>query len=205
VLAGGQGSRLGGGDKPALEVGERSLLAWVVTAARAAAARRVVVVGPPPPGLESAAGTVRVVREDPPGSGPVAALRAGLAEVGAPWVAVLAADLPFLNGEHLTALLAAAGAPDRRRTGAAGAVLADESGRPQWLAGCWRTSVLRRAIGSYRGTSLHGLLGPLRPVLLALPPDADGRPPWLDCDTPEDLRRARAWRSRETAPGEGPR
>ena len=186
VLAGGGASRLGGVDKPALEVGGHSLLARVVLAVRDATAGRVVVVGPPRPGLD-----VRVVREEPAGAGPVAALRAGLAEVSAPWVAVLAADMPFLEGEHLGVLLAAA------RPSAAGAVLVDEGGRPQWLAGCWRTSVLREAMGEYRGGSMRGLLGPLRPVMVALPADARGRP-WMDCDTPEDLWQARAWCSRET-------
>ena len=186
MLAGGQGTRLGGGDKPALIVGQRSLVASVVRAARAAGARRVVVVGPPRPWLEPGAGDLRAVREDPPGGGPVAGLRRGLAEVSALWVAVLAADLPFLAGEHLAALLAAGAA-------ASGAVLADESGRAQWLAGCWQTVLLRQAIGGYQGSSMRGLLAPLEPALLELAPGAGEPPPWLDCDTPQDLRRARAW------------
>ena len=229
VLAGGRASRLGGADKPALIVGERSLVGWVASAAAEAGARRVVVVGPDRPGLRLAAGDLRVVREEPPGSGPVPALRRGLAEASAPWVFVLAADLPFLRAADLTSLLAAAGAgvpgagvpgpramagvPGAgvpmaglrgRRTGAgapgvgvsgaaAGAVLADDSGRPQWLAGCWRTGTLRAALGDYRGGSLHGLLRPLSPVLAGPAPDRTGPPPWLDCDTEDDVRRARAW------------
>ena len=43
---------------------------------------------------------------------------------------MLAADLPFLRAAHLRALLAATEA-DR------GAVLVDDGGYPQWLAGCW--------------------------------------------------------------------
>ncbi len=52
---------------------------------------------------------------------------------------------------------------------------------------------LRNAAASYQGTSLRGLLGPLSPVLVrpAVPPGQP--PPWLDCDTPEDLAAARAW------------
>jgi molybdopterin-guanine dinucleotide biosynthesis protein A len=178
------------------------------------------------------AGEVRVVREDPPGSGPVPALRTGLAEVTAPWVFVLAADLPFLRAADLGSLLVAATGPagsaratgsadsaratgsagsaraagpggSARATGSAGsaratgpgvgAVLADDTGRPQWLAGCWQTGALRQAMSSYRGGSLHGLLRPLSPVLLALAPDRAGPPPWLDCDTEDDVRLARAW------------
>ncbi|MFY9935156.1 MAG: molybdenum cofactor guanylyltransferase, partial [Streptosporangiaceae bacterium] len=92
---------------------------------------------------------------------------------------------PFLQAGHLRELRRAAADAD-----AAGAVLADDGGRPQWLAGCWDTAVLRRALDGYQGDSLHGLLAPLEPVLVQLAPA--GPPPWLDCDTPEDLRRARA-------------
>ena len=189
MLAGGRAARLGGADKAALLVGGRSLVASVASAAAEAGARRVVVVGPARPGLMPAAGELRLVREDPPGSGPVPALRRGLAEVAAPWVLVLAADLPFIRAGHLGSLLAAAAAAGP----AAGAVLADDAGRPQWLAGCWRAGALRAAIGGYRGDSLRDLLGPLSPVLLGPAPGPPGPPPWLDCDTADDVRRARAW------------
>jgi molybdopterin-guanine dinucleotide biosynthesis protein A len=218
VLAGGHASRLGGADKPALVVGERSLLASVVSAAAGAGARLVVVVGPPRPGLVLPAGELREVREEPPGSGPVLALRRGLAEVAAPWVLVLAADLPFIRAGHLSSLLAAAagaspaagalpaddtGRPQRDDRPAAGALLADDTGRPQWLAGCWPTEVLRAASRGYRGDSLRGLLGPLRPVMLGPSPGQPGPPPWLDCDTEDDVRQARAWAGDPAGPGPG--
>ena len=180
ILAGGKGSRLGGQDKPGLTVGGRTLLGSVVAAGTAAGARRVIVVGPERPGLDG----VSFVGEQPPGAGPVPALRRGLAEASWPWTAVLAADLPFLREAHLGALVTAA-------AGRRGAVLADGAGRPQWLAGCWCTRILRRAAAGYHGTSLRGLLGPLSPVLVSLAPAPGEPPPWLDCDTPEDLRRAR--------------
>ena len=76
---------------------------------------------------------VRYTREDPPGRGPVAALRCGLAEVSAPDVVLLAADLPFLRPVHVTRLLAALAGPAAR-----GAALLDASGTApvagQWLA-----------------------------------------------------------------------
>ncbi len=187
VLAGGRGSRLGGQDKPGLVVGDRTLVGSVVAAGRAAGARQVIVVGPERPGLDG----VSFVREDPPGAGPVPALRRGLAEASPPWVAVLAADLPFLRGGHIAALLRAA-------EGRNGAVLADDSGRPQWLAGCWRTEALHGALAGYSGTSLGGLFGPLAPVPVSLAPPKGEPPPWLDCDTPEDLRLARGWPDRTT-------
>ena len=51
---------------------------------------RVVVVGPARPGLALAAAELRAVREEPPGSGPVPALRRGLAEVTAHYAGTLA-------------------------------------------------------------------------------------------------------------------
>ena len=227
ILAGGRATRLGGADKPGLVVGGRTLLAAVVAAGTEAGARRVVVVGPDRPDIaDDAGGTpVRFVREEPPGAGPVPALRRGFAELtrrrgpaeqtrrrglperalrrglaepdraggqgaaGEPWVAVLAADLPFLRAAHLRTLLAAAADRD-------GAVLTDDEGRAQWLAGCWRTGRCGRAAAGYQASSLRGLLGPLRPVSVSLPSGPGEPPPWLDCDTKQDLRRARDWQAR---------
>jgi molybdopterin-guanine dinucleotide biosynthesis protein A len=182
VLAGGRGTRLGGSDKPGLVVAGRTLIGAVVAAGTGAGAGQIVVVGPERAGLHG----VSFVCEDPPGAGPVPALRRGLAEAWPPWVAVLAADLPFVRPGHLQALRRAA-------AGHHGAVYADDAGRPQWLAGCWRTEILRRAAARYQGTSLGGLVGPLEPVLVRLTPAPGEPPPWLDCDTPEDLDRARGW------------
>ncbi|MFF0311605.1 molybdenum cofactor guanylyltransferase [Streptosporangium sp. NPDC004379] len=176
VLAGGQARRLGGRDKPGMLVAGRPLIETV--AAAVADAGRLVVVGPPRSGLPRAV----FLREDPPGGGPVPALRAGLAEVTAPLVALLAADLPFLTAGHVRALLEAADP---------GAVLLDDEGREQWLAGAWRTAELTRALARYDGRSLRGLLAPLAPAGLRL-----GGSPWFDCDTMDDLLRARG----ETGP-----
>lgn len=194
ILAGGRASRLGGLDKPGALVGGMPLIGWV--AAAVAGARTLVVVGPertvPPgrgdgaPARSARAALDRAVftREDPPGSGPIPALRAGLAEVTAEWVVLLAADLPFLEPAHVTALLRAAA------SAAAGAVLVDDDGGRQWLTGAWRTAVLRDALRTYGGGSLRGLLGPLGPVPVRLPAGREGRPPWFDCDTMSDLKAA---------------
>jgi molybdenum cofactor guanylyltransferase len=137
---------------------------------------------------------LRFAREEPPGAGPVAALRSGMAQVTAPWLALLAADLPFLLGEQLTDLLGQA-----LGAGRAGAVLADAEGRPQWLAGGWQADLLRTALQGYRGTSLHGLLAPLEPLAVQPAGRDEGFAPWLDCDTPADLTAARqSWQIRGT-------
>ncbi|MGW6494820.1 NTP transferase domain-containing protein [Nonomuraea angiospora] len=115
ILAGGEARRLGGADKPGLTVGGRPLVEHVVTAV--ADARTTIVVGP-----ERPIPAVVFVREDPPRSGPVPALAAGLNGVTAPWVVLLAGDLPFITASHVTSLLnaattrppATAGAPSPR-------------------------------------------------------------------------------------------
>ncbi|CAL9390041.1 Molybdenum cofactor guanylyltransferase [Nocardiopsis dassonvillei] len=170
ILAGGAGTRMGGVDKPGLAVGGRTLLERVAAAVRDhAPGARIVVVGP-----ERESPDALYVREDPPGSGPVPALRTGLPHVAADRFALLAADLPHLTGGHLALL----GGPN--------AVFVDGGGREQWLTGVWDTAAVRAALAGYRGRSLYGLLGPLGPRLVPAP-DADAV---ADCDTPEDLERA---------------
>lgn len=188
ILAGGAARRMGGAAKPDEDVGGRSMLAWVADAV--AAAGRIVVVGPRRPVPDGSAARFVGVQEDPPGAGPVPALAAGLTRVRASQVALLAADLPFLRAEHIDRLRAALDA-------AAGAVLVDDSGRPQWLCGVWRTAPLATALARYDGASLRGLLGPLQPRRVTVP--ATSRPPWYDCDTPEQLATARRWAA--TPPG----
>ena len=187
VLAGGRANRLGGTDKPAIEIGGRTLLNAVATAAARAGAGHLVLVGPARPDLAAALPVdlhIEFTTERPPGAGPVLALGAGLALISERWLLLLAADLPFLRDAHLRELVAAA------EQSPCGAMLVDDAGRPQWLVSCWRTACLRTALAGYQGSSLGGLLGPLRAAAVALP--AGNAPPWLDCDTPEDVAAARA-------------
>jgi molybdopterin-guanine dinucleotide biosynthesis protein A len=186
VLAGGKAARLGGQAKPQLEVGGRSMLAAVLAAVDDA--ERRVVVGPPQPVPPD----VLLVREEPPRGGPVAAVRAGLAAVDSEVVALLAGDLPFLSGQVIGQL--------RERLTGDGVLVVDNTGRDQYLLSVWRTAVLRSALsGVSAPTSLRKVMAPL--AVRRLRPDvAPGEPPpWLDCDTPADLARARA------AAGEPPR
>lgn len=177
VLAGGAGRRMGGVDKPGLDVAGRTLLERVTGVVRAHDVRaRVIVVGPPRDSPRAL-----YVREDPPGSGPVPALRAGLPHVHAPRFALLAADLPHLDAGHLAALT------DTLDEDGTGAVFVDADGHEQWLTGVWCTEAVRAALTDYRGRSLYGLLGSLHPRTV-LP--ADGLAV-ADCDTPADLARAR--------------
>ncbi|NUS94089.1 MAG: NTP transferase domain-containing protein, partial [Nocardia sp.] len=103
VLAGGRASRMGGVDKPGLVVGGRSMLETALAAV--APLGRTVVVGPPRPDL----GThLLQTREPEPGSGPVAAVAAGITKLGAgpaAHIVILAADLPFLTDTAISELL----------------------------------------------------------------------------------------------------
>lgn len=180
VLAGGAASRMGGADKPGLTIAGRTLLEHVVDTVREHAPHaHVTVVGP-----KRDRPRAHYVREDPPGGGPVPALRAAMPLVRAPWFVLLAADLPYLRPEHLATLQDAAEA-----TGPAdGAVLVDTLGHRQWLTGLWRTAALRAALNDYTGRSLYRLLDPLEPTLVPL----TAAPGDFDVDTPQDLARARA-------------
>jgi molybdopterin-guanine dinucleotide biosynthesis protein A len=184
VLAGGKAARLGGQAKPQLVVGGRTMLAAVLEAVPDAARR--VVVGPPQPVPPD----VVLVREHPPGGGPVAALRAGLPQVSTDVVAVLAGDLPFLTAELIGQL--------RGGLRGDGILVVDDGNRDQLLLGVWRTAPLRAAVTASRGpVPLRRVVGPLAVDRLRPVADPDRPPPWLDCDTPADLSRARQMAPRE--------
>ncbi|MFC9661784.1 NTP transferase domain-containing protein [Nocardia sp. NPDC127606] len=178
VLAGGRASRMGGVDKPAIMIGGRSMLDAALAAVRDCA--EVVVVGPHRPELDARVGQVREV---PPGSGPVAAIGTGLTALGttAPLVVVLAADMPFLTDVTVHALLRSA------TESTADAVFAiDASGRPQYLVGVWRRSALVAALAGLDSLVNQPMkaIVPAETVLVELADIAD-------CDTEEEVRRAR--------------
>ncbi|MVA76555.1 NTP transferase domain-containing protein [Auraticoccus sp. F435] len=164
VLAGGRARRLGGASKPDVEVRGRRLLDHVLGAVAGASA--TVVVAP-----DSVAVPDRVVRvsERPAGGGPVAGAVAGLAALAEgrtpePVTALLACDSPFL-ATAVPRLLAALQADPE----AAGAVLTDADGRPQWLSGFYRTNALRAALAGTDGRdrAVRSVLGGL--PLLTVP------------------------------------
>ncbi|WP_445443741.1 molybdenum cofactor guanylyltransferase [Clavibacter sp. km1a] len=196
VLAGGRARRLGGIDKTALARDGASLLAEAVRAASGCARTVVVGAGNRPGGATDAqrraAGSARLVDEDPAHGGPAAALAAGVRDLAraAPtaWILVLAADLARAP-EAVAALL-----PLRRDPAhAAGrdAILArDPGGRVQPLLALYRATPLRAALAAVDADA--GLDGAsVRRVLAAL--DADriayaDLPARLcaDVDTPDD-------------------
>ena len=190
ILAGGAARRLGGAAKPLLPVGGRPMLDRVLAAVADAAV--TVVVGPA--GLAVPPGVLRV-SEEPPGGGPVAALAAGISAIdretgrATEATALLAADLPFLTPEAIADLRTIL-----ENSTVDGAVFVDDEGRRQTLCGVWRTVALRRRLGEvpeHHGAALRHFLAGLevREVTSGQRP-----PPWYDCDSQDDLDRARRWR-----------
>lgn len=220
ILAGGEARRLGGADKPMVEIGGLTLLDRVIAACIAAThsigamhsapphgdestepasahvaradsvaenqfkSDNVIVVGPP----RLIQHSVRWVREDPPGGGPVTAIAAGLSVCRAPYVGIFAADLPFLSAETVHRLWTTLAESGTRYDGA---VVVDADGREQWLAAVYRREALAARIADQEAAGLHGL--PLRRVvhdLRLLRITAAGQTA-LDCDTWEDVAAAR--------------
>lgn len=175
---------MGAEDKCWIRVGDRPVLERVLVAALAAVGtdgRRVVVVGPRRPTLLRPLWT----REDPPGSGPVAGIKAGIAALAGGGleghVLVLAGDLPFAD-RGIADLLARPPIGD-----ADVAIACDSDGRDQYLFALWRLAALVDALEDVDPSA------PMRDVYARaivertpLPDEA-----LLDCDTSEDVRRAR--------------
>ena len=149
VLTGGRASRLGGADKAGIAVAGRPMLETVVGAA-AAVADAVVTVGP---GGDTC--------EEPPYSGPVAGIAAGLAALPerVDLVVVVACDLPDLDADTLHALVAALGPPAAgstwrpaaETTGRPTAALAvDAGGRDQYLLAVWHRPALAARLDALR-------------------------------------------------------
>jgi molybdenum cofactor guanylyltransferase len=184
VLSGGSSRRLGR-PKTIEPLGGRLLLRRVTDAL--ADVRGLVIVGP----ADGAGRADRVVREDPPGGGPVAALRAGVVEVAADYVITLAGDLPFVTSAAIGTLL------DGLVSGSDVAVARDDRGRDQYLVAAWRTDQLRGALAAVEGPSPR--LGAVFATAQVTSVDLPGLPPvWWDCDTEADLVQARRWLSSQS-------
>jgi molybdopterin-guanine dinucleotide biosynthesis protein A len=147
ILTGGTARRLGGVDKASLVVEGQTLIERSLAAVVAAA--DVVVVGEP----VSTSRGVRFTREQPAYGGPAAAVVAGLAEVTADLVAVLAVDLAFVTASTMSRLLDGAIGHD-------GAVLVD--GGRHHLALVVRRAALAAVVPDQTtGLALWKLLAPL--------------------------------------------
>lgn len=181
VVCGGTSRRFGS-DKLAADLGGHSVLDNTLMALPHD--WPTICVGPQRPTIRD----VAWAREDPIGSGPAAAVAAGLRGVTTPLVAVLAGDMP-LAGSHLPALRAAV-LGDVHLAGPA-AVVATTDGRPNPLCALARTADLRdhlRILGAGIVDAPARALWSLSGIRhLALDAGAAG-----DVDTPDDLARVAA-------------
>lgn len=197
LLAGGRATRVDGAAKPLFDVGGRTLLQAAVDAATHAGAQPITVVAPPLDDLLP----VAWVREDPPFSGPAAAVVAALASwppaADPAWTLLLACDLPGVDA----AVRRLVGDLPLLPADADGLCLGDASSRPQWLIGAYRTRALRAAAsalpGAGRDAPVRALLADLAITVVAAP-DALTR----DVDTWEDLEEARDRADRTPSPDE---
>lgn len=180
VLAGGTSRRFGS-DKLAAAVDGSTLLDAALAALPAGA--DVVLVGPARPTSRA----VHVVREDPPGGGPAAALVTGLRfalDGPAAFFAVLPADAP--DGGHAAAALLGLLRDDPTVTAA---VAVDDEGRDQPLQLALRRPAARALVtaapdGGRDASARRLLVGALGPDLrrVVLPPRS-----LFDVDTPAQL------------------
>lgn len=181
VLTGGTGTRMGGADKAALEVGGHTLLERALTAV--SQADEIVVVGDEVP----TGHPVTWTREDPPGGGPAAGLLAGIdAFTEEPdLVVVLAVDMPRVTAATVARLTWSV-----KDTISDGALLVDRDGRAQTLCAVYRYNALRlarpRDRADERGLPVRALVG----TMLLLEVAAAGREA-QDVDTWDDLEQAR--------------
>lgn len=196
LLTGGASRRLGR-DKATVHVGGRPLLERLLEEVPGRVP--VVVVGELPAGVTR---QVVMAREDPPGSGPLAGIGAGVAAVTTSLVAVLAGDMPFAVPVVAEALarLARAGSAGAGRVGtdaagADGVVPVDPQGFAQPLCAAYRTTALRAAVaglGPLAGQPVRALLGDLDMIEWPVPAAA-----LADVDTGDELRAARTRAARE--------
>lgn len=184
LLTGGASRRMGR-DKALIEVGGRRLVDRAA-AVLSAVADPVIEVGPGWSGLTA-------VREDPPGSGPLAALAAGAAALRAQGhnesVLVLAVDMPRVGVELLRLLAERAGPPVT--------AVPRADGHPQPMCARYGPDVLAAVderLGA-GGRSLRDLLESLAAsgaVAWVEPEEWEpvaGPEAFSDVDTPDDLRR----------------
>jgi len=198
VLAGGRGRRIGG-DKPSLELGDRTLVRRVVAALRSAQLEVALVLRPGQP-VPLTAHTIAVVRDEIENAGPMGGLQALLRWLPVEWALVTACDQPFLAPRLLRGLL-------RERKDGFQAICTRPGGLREPLPGLYHRSVLPaidRALE--RGERSLGDLLPslrLREVPRHVVEQWDpSLASFLNINTPTELERARALIASQSKPSQ---
>ncbi|GGM30091.1 hypothetical protein GCM10011608_13390 [Micromonospora sonchi] len=219
VLAGGAARRMGGRDKPTLPVGGVPMRERVLAEVADASPRILVGAGPAPAGVRltrevppgggpvaAIAAGLAMVDADVPA---VALLAGDLPLLTRSAVGEL---LRRLDDSPVDELLCGLDDPPadvllRQLDDSPadvcdpvdGVCFVDGAGRRQTLCGVWRPVALRTALhrlaagrgGGLAGASLRELLAGL--VVREVTWSGGGPPPWFDCDTERDVRRAEEW------------
>lgn len=175
VLAGGSSRRLNGADKAMIDIAGTTLLDRSLAAVSDAG--KIVCVGPQRPGHSEVIWT----EENPPGSGPAAAIVAGLDLVGRPITVVLSVDNPFVDAALVERLA-------RRCASSVGVVVTDGDGRLHPLIAAYPTDLLRASAAGLPSTEGASVAQLLSGVPYATLEDDDAA---RDCDTWDDIERAR--------------
>lgn len=178
VLAGGEGRRMGGG-KPARLLAGRPLIAYPV-AALAQLCERVAVIAKPGTVLPMPVGAERWSEPAVPRH-PLTGIVAGLERAGEALL-VVAADMPFVTADALSALVAESG--DRRPDGVR-TVVAVSDGVLQPLLAVYAPSALGVLRAAEPDAPLTRTVEALRPLLVELPASLT-----RSVDTPEQLAAA---------------
>lgn len=176
ILAGGEGSRIGGG-KPLRLLGGRTLLDRAVERARGWSERVAVAARSP----EQAGDAAVEIFLDPPGlEGPLAGLASALRAARVP-VLTMPCDMPFLPDDLPDRLAAAL--PGH------GAALAASGGHVHPVCGLWRAGAAD-ALDAYAASGRRSLIGfaeAIGHVAVEWPDD-----PFFNVNSPDDLARAEA-------------
>jgi len=182
VLAGGRGSRLGGVDKPLLQVGGAPILARVIDALRPEV-RWLAISANGDPTRFAGFGAPVLPDGDTAGEGPLAGLCAGLAwaaGLGAELVLTAPGDTPFLPSGLLGSL-----APPPS--------FAARAGVDHPLVALWPVTVLDRLRAVLSAPGSRAVAGFAREIgMRRVEFPASGADPFMNVNTPDDLATARA-------------
>ncbi len=179
ILAGGQGTRLGGADKAFLPLGGQPLIAHVL--ARLAPQVTHIAISANGDAARFAAFGLPVLADAQTGRGPLAGVAAGLAwaaTLGATALLTVPVDTPFIPHDLLTRLHPAPNA-------------AVYAGRQHHLVALWPVGflpVLQRFLAAPGAYRVRDALALCRAGQVAFPAPAD---PFMNLNTPDDLAAAR--------------
>ena len=189
ILAGGLARRMGGGDKPLVEIAGRPILQHVIDRLKPQCGLLAINANGDP--ARFSAFGLPVICDSVEGfAGPLAGVLAGMdfgAAKGAAHVLSAPGDTPFLPADLLSRLRAA-----RTRTGATIAVAASK-GRTHHAVALWPVALrddLRRALVAEDERRVSAFIGRYANVIVDWP--IEPYDPFFNVNRPEDLARADA-------------